>query len=170
MSIDKRLLEGFITDESQPITKPSLQTIGYTLPPQLSTMTTASISDDYTNTSMDNLLKDLSGAKIMNTKEVINDIETLINQRQELQAEVFKDAEKILMNMNNFLSSAQDKISEAELVTIREKLLDVETFKMQEKINAFRDIATLKKELRDRMHEYREQEHNANVFEELLNG
>ncbi|MBN1275091.1 hypothetical protein JXA12_02265 [Candidatus Woesearchaeota archaeon] len=154
-TIDHELLDGFLRNEDP---KPD-----YTLTP-----TIKDIKDNYTNTSMDDLLQDLQGAKIMNIKEVIEDIEILIAERQSLQQEVFGDIDKIMMQMNNFLAAAGDKIDTVKQAELREKLLDIEAFKLNEKINAFRDIAALKKELRDRMHEYREQEHSAGMIEHLL--
>lgn len=151
--INNEFLDGFLTNEGP---KPD-----YKLAPSIK-----DIKEDYASTSMDSLLSDLQDAKIMNIKEVITDIESLIQERKDLQSEVFGDVDKILMNMNNFLTSdAIDKVKEAEL---REKLLDIESFKLNEKVNAFRDIAALKKELRDRMHEYREQEQNVHMIDNLL--
>lgn len=152
---DNRFLEGFLKNDER---KPD-----YTLMPSIQ-----DIKDIYSNTSMDSLIHDIQDGKILNIKEVINDIETLIEERKALQKEVFGDVDKIMLNMNNFLSHAGDKIETTKEAELREKLIDIEAFKLNEKINAFRDIAALKKELRDRMHEYREQEQSANMIEGLL--
>lgn len=156
-TLDNELLDGFLRNEG-----PSKD---YKLMP-----TVDDVKENYTDTSMDSVLKDIQGAKIMNTKEVIDDIETLINERKDLQKDVFKDVDQIMMNMNNFMAAAGDKIDEVKQAELKEKLLDIESFKLNEKINAFRDIADLKKELRDRMHEFREQENNASMIDGLLNG
>ena len=154
-SLDNDLLEGFLRNEER---APE-----YKLLPSIE-----DIKDTYTNTSMDSLLHDLQDSKILNIKEVITDIETLIEERKRLQGEVFGDVDKIMMNMNNFLTHAGDKIETTKEAELREKLIDIEAFKLNEKINAFRDIAALKKELRDRMHEYREQEQSAHMIGDLL--
>ncbi len=156
-TLDNELLDGFLRNE-----EPSKD---YKLMP-----TVDDVKENYTDTSMDSVLKDIQGAKIMNTKEVIDDIESLIDERKDLQKDVFKDVEQIMMNMNNFLAAAGDKIDEVKRAELKEKMLDIESFKLNEKINAFRDIADLKKELRDRMHEFREQENNASMIDGLLNG
>jgi hypothetical protein len=128
----------------------------------------STIKDSYNDSSVDGLLKDLQGGKMMSMKEVMDDINTLIEERLALKKEVFGDADKILMKMDNFLTSRADRLEPVEEVTIKEKLLDIESFKLQEKINAFRDIAALKKELRDRTQEFKEKENNINIIDQLL--
>ena len=156
-NVEKDLLEGFLLeDEQQP---------EYKLMPRVD-----ELRENYQNTSMEGILRDIQGTQLMSAKEVIEDIEALITEREELQKEVFKDIEKILMSMNNFLSSQGGKIDAVELVKIKEKLIDIEEFKLNEKINAFRDIAMLKKELRDRMQDFKEKEGHADVLDKLLRG
>lgn len=154
-SIDKELLDGFLIsgeDKEQPA--PKLQT---------------SVRDNYKNNpSMQGLFKDLHGGKMMSQKELIEDIEMLIAERESLQKEVFGDIENLMVGMNNFLTSAGDKIDVVEQLKLREKLIDVEEFKMQEKINAFRDVAMLKRELRDRVAEFKERENRMNVIDDLV--
>ncbi|MBD3209401.1 hypothetical protein GF367_03195 [Candidatus Woesearchaeota archaeon] len=154
-TLDDNLLEGFLTKEDP--------TQEYKLAPSID-----DIKEQYSDASMDSLLHDLQDAKIMNIKEVIVDIEGLISERQTLQHEVFGDVDKIMMGMDNFLTQAGDKIDAVKEAELREKMLDIESFKLNEKINAFRDIAALKKELRDRMHEYREQEQHQHMIGDLL--
>ena len=48
-------------------------------------------------------------------------------------------------------------------------MFDFDELKTQEKLNNFRDIALLKRELREREKEYRERESRADVLDELLN-
>ncbi len=156
MTQPNELLDGFITNDEE--SKPDYTTLTDVLD---------QVTDNYKDASMEGLMKDLTGAKIMSMKEVINDIEVLIDEREVLRKEIFGDADKAFASINNFLST-RSQIDTVEEVRIREKLLDLETFKMQEKINAFRDIADLKKELRDRMQEFKEQESNATVLDSLL--
>ena len=155
-TLDNGLLDGFLQNQ-----EPSKD---YKLMPSVD-----DVKENYTDTSMDSVLQDIQGAKIMNTKEVIDDIENLISERRDLQKDVFKDVDQIMLNMNNFLAAAGDKIDEVKQAELKEKLLDIESFKLNEKVNAFRDIAALKKELRERTHEFREQENNASMIDNLLN-
>ena len=164
LPFDERLLEGFLRQESsEPSSSYHLSSPSVSAVPSFE-----HLKDVYTSSSMDSLLHSLNDHKMMNTREVIADIESLIEERKELQQEVFRDVDKIMMQMNNFLVAAGEKIETTKEAELREKLLDIEAFKLNEKINAFRDIAALKKELRDRMHEYREQEQNAHMIDELL--
>jgi predicted nucleotidyltransferase len=157
--MDNNLLEGFLTGEED--RKMDYTTINNVL---------SNVRDNYKSASVEGIMKDLQGAKIMSIKEVIDDINELIGVREKLQKEVFGDIDKALSSINNFLNTRSSQVGPTEELSIREKLLDLETFRMQEKINAFRDIAALKKELRDRVQEYKEQEHNATVLDNLLQG
>lgn len=155
--MNNNLLEGFLTGEED-------RKLDYT------TINTAlsNVRDSYKSASVEGIMKDFQGAKIMSIKEVIDDINELIGVREKLQKEVFNDIDKALSSINNFLNTRTSQFDPVQELSIREKLLDLETFRMQEKINTFRDIAALKKELRDRVQEYKEQEHNATVLDNLL--
>lgn len=152
--MEEDLLEGFLMQEDEPKYKPR--------PEQ------DPVSNNYISSSVDNIFKNMSDSKIMNAKEVIDDINELIDERKSLQQELFKDINGILLNINNFLSSTGDKIDAVEKLKLQQKLIEIEEFKMQEKVNAFRDIANLKRELRDRMQEYKDQQSNASVLDKIL--
>jgi hypothetical protein len=154
-TLDKELLDGFLFGKEK---EPS-----YKIMPSLD-----DFKSHYKSTSMDSLLQDLQGNKMGNVREVIDDIEAMITERKQLQKEVFSDVDKIMMGMNNFLVTKGEKIDAVKEAELREKLLEIEAFKLNEKINTFRDIAALKKELRERLHEYREQEQNATMLNDLL--
>jgi hypothetical protein len=152
-TIDTHLLEGFLLNKEEHHTQSA----------------PLAITGQYrSQPSMSGLLKDLHGGKTMSQKELIEDIEKLIIERQELQQELFGDINDALVSMNNFLSQVGSKIDAVEQLKLREKLLEIEMFKMQEKINAFRDIAALKRELRDRVAEFKERETRMSVIDELI--
>ncbi len=136
------------------------------LPASVRNSSFAQLNDHYKDSSIDGLLRELQGGKVMSMQELVDDINTLIQERLALKKEVFSDADRILMGMDNFLNSKN--LQPVEEVTIKEKLLDIESFKLQEKINAFRDIAALKKELRDRAQELKEKQNNINIIDQLL--
>ncbi len=147
------LLEGFLTNSgSQDLYKPL----------------TLDVADAYMHSSMDGLFKDLQGAKLMTMHELIEDIEEQIEERKRLQKEVFRDADKTLMDLNNFLKVAGDKIDVIEELRLREKLTAIQEFKMQEKINVFRDVALLKKEMRDRIQHLKEKENNVSMIDQII--
>ncbi len=145
------LLKGFLTNNTQEIYKP------------------ITISDNYMSADVQGLFNEIQGMKLMTMQELIKDIEDQIEERKKLQEEVFKDADKTLMEINNFLRTAGERIDTVEELRLREKLTAIQEFKMQEKINMFRDIALLKKEMRDRIQALKEKEQNTRMIEEIIN-
>ena len=83
MTTTNPLLDGFLTGEDEH--KPDYTTLNNVL---------EKVKDNYTDASMDGLMRDLSGGKIMSIKEVIDDIEELITVREDLKKEVFGDIDK----------------------------------------------------------------------------
>lgn len=169
------ILEGFLfSDNTKEHTAQQGRTQDYKtlfstnthLPTSVTNSAFAQLNDHYKDSSVDGLLRELQGGKMMSMQELMDDINTLIQERLSLKKEVFADADKILMSMDNFLNSKN--LQPVEEVTIKEKLLDIESFKLQEKINAFRDIAALKKELRERSQELKEKQNNINIIDQLL--
>ena len=159
-NIPNDLLEGFLLQEDK---KHHDQTYTNIIPQPVK------VQDHYTQAgSMDGFLKDLQSGKMMSMQEMIDDIEELIETRKDLQKEVFGDVNKLMSDINNFMTAQADRIGQVEILQMKEKLLDIEEFKLQEKINAFRDIALLKKELRDRVQEFKEQGSRIDVIDDLL--
>jgi hypothetical protein len=73
-----------------------------------------------------------------------------------------------MMTMTNFLNLMGEKIEPVKHAELKEKLLDVDLFKLNEKVNAFKDIAALKKELRERQQECNEKEQSAKLLGSLM--
>ena len=64
-------------------------------------------------------------------------------------------------------SSGSAEFQKAE-VEFRKKIIEADEMKVQEKLNCFRDVALLKKELRELIQEFREKESRASVLGSLL--
>lgn len=110
---------------------------------------------------MDNMLKSMQESKISSIKEMIRDINEQIRNRTILDREILADIEKLKTQLNNFItevaSSMQGNPEGVKAVAeLRKKFIEIEELSLAEKLNYWRDAATLKKELR---------EHN----EELIN-
>ena len=114
------------------------------------------------------IFKDLQDKKLGSIKEVIEDIQNLIEERKNLKEEIFEDLEKISIKINNFLTEKQDDLKPEELVEIKRKIVEIDEAKAQEKLNAWRDVSALKKELREYIREFKEKRDGMNVLESMI--
>ncbi|MBW3002686.1 hypothetical protein KY338_06020 [Candidatus Woesearchaeota archaeon] len=113
------------------------------------------------------LLNDLQQNKVSLTKESVSDIQEQILLREQLHIQILDELDKIKLQLSNVLLSSSD-IEEQEKARIRQKQVDIEQFKIREKIDKWKDIAILKKELRDRLKEFKETESKTQLMSELL--
>jgi hypothetical protein len=113
------------------------------------------------------LLNDLQQNKVSLTKESVSDIQEQILLREQLHLQILDEMDKIKLQLSNVLLSSSD-IEEQEKARIRQKQVDIEQFKIREKIDKWKDIAILKKELRDRLKEFKETESKTQLMSELL--
>ena len=119
------------------------------------------------------LFKTISSVKIDSLKDIIQDINTLIITREHLKAEMFHDLENEKTHINNILqnvpidASTQPQVI-AEHLKLRQKLVDLNESKIQEKLNCWRDIALLKRELRENLREAQEKESNLGILDKLM--
>ena len=129
------------------------------------------------NEDSEEIFRSLSDAKLGNIKGVIDDINELIDKRQKLTSELFSDIDKTNIEINNSLLELKTiinspNINKDELVRaqleLRKKLIELEEVKMQEKVNNWRDVALLKKELRDRVREFKEKETSVSLLDKIL--
>lgn len=114
------------------------------------------------------IFKDLQDKKLGSIREVIEDIQSLIKERKKLRDEIFQDLENITIKINNFLTEKQDELKPEELVAIKKKLVEIEETKAQEKLNSWRDVSALKKELRDHIREFREKRDGIDALESMI--
>ncbi|RLE37687.1 hypothetical protein DRJ17_06035 [Candidatus Woesearchaeota archaeon] len=119
-------------------------------------------------TEVDKIFKELQTERIGSMKAVVEDIEDLINKRERLNKEIFMDIEKIESGLNNFILQLGENLTPKEQFDLKKKQIEIEQLKIQEKLNAWRDIADLKHELRERLQEFREKETRATMLDKLL--
>lgn len=117
---------------------------------------------------VESILSELKGEKIGSLKEAIDDINDLIQKREALTKEIFKDIDKINMGINNFLMSLPTDQNIAERINLKQKQIEIEELKINEKVNSWRDVAALKKELRERVQEFKEKEASGDMIDKLL--
>jgi len=117
---------------------------------------------------------DLVGkAKLESLKDQIKEIETMVNERNILSRRFIKEGEKMKTNINNFLlenapKGEDDSEFTRERAELRKKQIDISELQLNEKVGCWRDIALLKKEMRESMKELNEKESRAEMLGRIL--
>ena len=154
---DKKLLEGFLSDED---VKPVDLQEDYKVD-------LGEAKYDKKTGEVEDIFKAIQDERISSIKQSIEEIEELIDQRKKLTDAMFADIEKIKLSISNALPSTPTPGSDVEM-ELRRKLVEADEAKVQEKLNSWRDIATLKKEMRDLSKELREKESRISMLDTLL--
>lgn len=115
------------------------------------------------------MLAGLSDIKVTSLRDAIDDIKTMVAEREDLHQDIFTDLEKMKTDMSNLIFQLNPETDKLEILNLKKRLFDFDELKVQEKLNKFRDIALLKRELREREKEFTEREGRAGVLDELLN-
>ncbi len=115
----------------------------------------------------EDILEGIKRTRTVSLKEAINEIVEQINLREALHKEMMTDIEKMKSAINNMTPEITAEDAKA-VIELQKKLIEAEEMKVQEKLNCFRDIALLKKELREWISEFREKETRADLLNELI--
>lgn len=117
---------------------------------------------------IDSLLKDVQQDGINSLKDLITDIEVLIEKREVLSKEITTDLEKVKMDISNFLAVKWKEMSITELIEIKKKEIEVEEEKTKEKLNLWKDVANLKRELRIHIAEFQNKVNQSTMLTNLM--
>jgi len=105
-------------------------------------------------------------------KKSIDDIEILIKQREKLSKALLSDMDKIKFEIGNIITKVATELggveSKKEQIMLKQKQVEIEEVKVQEKLNCWRDIAALKQELREREQELKEKESRLGMIDDLI--
>ena len=129
-------------------------------------------------TDVEKMFKDMKSENVDSVKEVIKDIDFFIAKRVEVNVDIMNHCEKLKLEIDNVAMQFPDinnrlnfQVS-GEIIKaiseLRKKKIEVEELKIAEKLNFFRDIATLKKELREYIKELKEKESKSNLLDSLI--
>ncbi|MBD3164148.1 hypothetical protein GF323_03040 [Candidatus Woesearchaeota archaeon] len=113
------------------------------------------------------LLDTLSSSRITSLKEAISEIQSQIEFRENLHKEMLDSIEELKSTINNMTPPMTAENAKV-IVEFQKKLVAAEEMKINEKLNCFRDIAQLKKELREWIREFRDKENRASLLGDLL--
>ncbi len=120
--------------------------------------------------NMEQVFRDMRDLKTVSLQEEIKDIELLINKRDILHADIFNDIEavKTMLKNHEFEAMTNPSADSKQVSEIRKKGIELEELKVQEKLNHWRDVAELKKELREMVKEARDAENKSNILDSLM--
>lgn len=138
----------------------------------LSQLEIPEISPDLVN-SLD--FEELGKEKIQALTQAISDIQILITERQILSKDILKEGEALKIEIDNFLiendnPDLTDHDALIEKNNLRAKKITVAELQLKEKIDCWKDVALLKKELRIYEKELRERKSRFDSISKLLTG
>lgn len=112
-------------------------------------------------------------AKVDSLKDLVTEINEMINQRETLSKKFIKEGEGMKANIHNFLlenapKGEDDSEFTRERAELRKKQIEISELQLNEKIGCWRDIALLKKELRENTKELSEKESRAEMITKIL--
>lgn len=126
------------------------------------------------DSSMKNI-NNLGEDKVNSLKNSIFEISRLIEERKQLSFNFIREGDEIKLEISNFLLDNEnspkiigDKDSIIEKNALRNKKVEISELQLKEKIDCWKDIALLKKELREREKELSEKQFRINELNEIL--
>jgi len=120
-----------------------------------------------------NNFESVGKAKLDSLKETVVEIEKLIKERVSLSENFINEGEKMKRDIKNFLlentpRGEDDSEFTRERSDLRKKQIEISELQLNERVGCWRDIALLKKELRDQTKELSEKINRAEIFERIL--
>lgn len=112
-------------------------------------------------------------ARIDSLKDSVKEIETMIEERNQLSQKFIKEGELIKNSINNFLlenapKGENDSEFARERAELRKKQIEISELQLNEKIGCWRDISQLKRELREDKLQINEKENRAEMLDKIL--
>ena len=136
------------------------------------------VTKDITEIDATALFKNLSEDKLDSVKELITDIETMMTNRKDLNKEIISHLDKVNLSLDNSILELRSAMNNTNITNsgevikalseLKKEKVQLEELKSAEKLNFWRDIATLKKELREHIQELREKESKSDLIDNLL--
>jgi len=124
------------------------------------------------NTS--NELDSVGKAKLDSLEENIKELKSMITERNTLSKNFIKEGEGMKSNIKTFLiENAPEGEGDSEFARerseLRKKQIEISELQLNEKVNCWKDIALLKKEMRESEKELNEKESRAKMLGKILN-
>ncbi len=132
---------------------------------------------EITGFSSENSIEKIGQEKIFSLKKAIAEIKKLIEERSKLSKEFIADGDAIKLEIDNFILINEGAIRTTtsgqnegliEKNSLRNKKVEISELQLKEKIDCWKDIALLKKELRIYEKELNEKENRINELNDIL--
>lgn len=130
---------------------------------------------DYSSSKLeDSRVFDLfQSEKTESLKESMEDIQEAIRLRKQLSEEITTLFNKVIMDTDNFIIrlnivDRNNEIIRGEQMKLKQKQMELEAKKIEERVTCWKDIALLKKELREHLAEFRDKESRSTMLDNLL--
>ena len=123
------------------------------------------------NTSGD--FNSIGSGKVDSLKEVVDEVNLMISERKKLSSNFIAEAEKMKTQINNFLlenapKGEDDSEFTRERAELRKKQIEISELQLNEKVGCWKDIALLKRELRDWGSQLSEKSSRADTIRKIL--
>ncbi len=123
-----------------------------------------------------NSIPEMGNEKLASLKQAVAEIHESIQEREDLSKKNFQEGEKIKTEINNFLIENETlgvgDIDPRELLKekneLRKKKMDISEMQLNEKVGCWRDIAQLKKEMREYERELNDKQERATFLNSLM--
>jgi hypothetical protein len=126
--------------------------------------------------SDENMLDVVGQERVDSLKKAIHEINQLVEERKKLSLEFIKEGETLKSEISNLILENENTLralgqNEAlmEKNSLRNKKVEISELQLNEKINCWKDVAMLKKELRIFEKELSEKEGRMKELNEILN-
>ena len=117
--------------------------------------------------------EELGKEKIQALNQAISDVQILVEERQILSKEILKEGDTLKIEVDNFLlqndnPDITDHDALIEKNNLRAKKIAIAELQLKEKIDCWKDVALLKKELRIYQRELKEKQSRFDSLSKLL--
>jgi hypothetical protein len=132
---------------------------------------------EITGFSSENSMENFGQEKIDSLRNAISEIKRLVDERKRLSKEIIEDGDKIKLEIDNLILVNENTLRNtsvgqtealSEKNSLRSKKVEISELQLKEKIDCWKDIATLKKELRIYEKELSEKESRIKELNDIL--
>lgn len=132
---------------------------------------------EITGFSSENSMENFGQEKISSLKNAITEIKRLVDERKRLSKEIIEDGDSIKLEIDNLILVNENTIRNtavgqtealSEKNSLRSKKVEISELQLKEKIDCWKDIALLKKELRIYEKELSEKESRIRELNDIL--
>jgi len=121
------------------------------------------------NTSEESFQK-VGKEQVDSLRKLIKEVNEQISNREVLSKNIFHECEILKTDINTFIGESKvvDPTDSKERTALRQKQIELAELQLNEKISCWKDIALLKKELREYQKELEDREERMNMLDKIL--